>query len=138
MAFEIALRMTPLTCCHNGCGMVFGVPYQWCDDRRKDHHSWYCPNGHSQHFNAESEEERLRKLLASAQGNLDYYKGRTTRLSADVDKLERSRNALRGVATKLKKRAVAGVCAFCNRHFVDVERHMHSKHARVDTTDHAG
>jgi hypothetical protein len=30
----------------------------------------------------------------------------------------------------MKKRAVAGVCPCCNRHFRELERHMASKHPK--------
>lgn len=41
-------------------------------------------------------------------------------------------NAYKGNVTKLKKRASAGLCPCCNRHFTNLQRHIASKHPDIN------
>lgn len=41
---------------------------------------------------------------------------------------QRALRATKGRLTKTKKRIANGVCPCCNRHFVNLERHMTGKH----------
>lgn len=129
---EIALEFVTLTCCHNGCGITFAVPSWWEQSRRTDHQWWYCPSGHGQQFvDKTAEQERIAKLEAevtSWKRSHDWEHDRRKRAEEDAMNLANSNRALRGVATKLKKRAAAGVCVFCNRTFQNVARHVASKH----------
>jgi hypothetical protein len=111
------------------CGVLFGVTEDLEARRREDHKLFYCPNGHGMSFYQETEAERLRRELRSAEitarnakADADWFKG----VAATS---ERRLSATRGVVTKLRKRAHAGACPFgCRRHFVDLERHVASKH----------
>jgi hypothetical protein len=103
------------------CGVAFAMPKELLERRREDKASFYCPNGHSMAFR-ESEADRLRRLLKNAEATADWE--RETRQG-----IERRLTATRGVVTKLRKRATAGACPFgCKRHFVNLERHVASKH----------
>ena len=57
----LALEFEVETCAN--CGMHFAVPLQYQKDRRRDHKSFYCPNGHSQHYSADNKVEKLNKQL---------------------------------------------------------------------------
>jgi hypothetical protein len=104
------------------CGVSFGLESRYYNNRHDDHDTFYCPNGHGRAFLAESEAERLRRLLKNAEATADWE--RDTRQG-----IERQLTATRGVVTKLRKRATAGACPFgCKRHFVNLERHVASKH----------
>lgn len=129
---DIGVRLETITCGSTKCGIVFAAPQPWVEGRMEDHTTWYCPNGHARQFTGETEKEKLRKQLATAQGNLNYYQQRSQRLGDEVRSLERSRSALKGQTTKLRKRAANGVCAFCNRSFANYKRHMDSKHPSAD------
>lgn len=54
-----------------------------------------------------------------------------------MERVERSRSAIRGVLTRTKKRVANGVCPCCQRHFTALERHMKTNHpdykVRADT-----
>lgn len=43
--------------CSN-CGVSFCMPDHMAYSRKRDHDTFYCPNGHSQHFPGKTEEER--------------------------------------------------------------------------------
>lgn len=48
------------------CGCAFGAVPEWVASRRQSHAEFFCPNGHSLKFFAETEAERLKKQLAHA------------------------------------------------------------------------
>jgi hypothetical protein len=125
---SIALELETLTCGDGGCGIVFAVPQVWVNARRRDHNSWYCPNGHQRYFPNKSEEEKLREALASANGNLSYYKEGYQRRGRENEQLERSLRAQKAVNTRMKRRVTNGVCTACHRSFANVQRHMEKQH----------
>lgn len=95
----------------------------------RNHQTFYCVHGHKQHFTeGKSDLDKLRDQLEAerrarqrAEQNVAYY--------SDEAKRERNRaNGYKGHATKMTKRAKAGICPCCNRHFTALERHMASKH----------
>ena len=102
------------------CGVVFAMPDRFLRDRREDGQTFYCPNGHPRVFR-ESESDRLRRQLANAEARETHE--RDQRQAA-----ERSNVALRGVVTRTKRRAAAGVCQCCHRTFQNVARHMANQH----------
>lgn len=102
--------------------MEFVVPATWKDLKRADNSTFYCPNGHSQHFpegktELELEKEKNEKLKR----DIEFYKRQN-----QVEK--KSHSATKGQITKLRNRVKNGVCPCCNRHFINLERHMKTKH----------
>lgn len=91
------------------CGVTFGMPEQYDNRRLEDHTDFCCPNGHLQHYTAETEEERLRKL---------FLKEREAKTQLETE------------LTALKMRVDAGMCPHCHRHFANVERHIKAKHSK--------
>ena len=89
------------------CGMAFGMPSAVEKGRRRDHKSFYCPNGHGQHYAAENEEEKLRRQLTDAMAR---------------------ETSLRDESDRIKRRIANGVCPCCNRTFKHLGRHMKNKH----------
>lgn len=91
------------------------------NDGDKNVQSIYCPLGHG-HVPAgkgEAQLERERRERAEA---------RAQAIQDQLDSEKRSHAASKGQLTKAKKRVGNGVCPCCNRHFVNVERHMATKH----------
>lgn len=80
----------------------------------------YCPLGHTWIISGEGKVKRLERQLANREEDL---------------RAERAAHATtKGALTKLRKRAERGVCPCCSRSFVDVARHMKSKHPEVVAT----
>ena len=77
--------------------------------------------GESEEDKLRHERDRLQQQLAQKDDAIAYQ--RQMRETA-----ERQAAAKRGQVTKLKKRAAAGVCPCCNRTFVELQRHMATKH----------
>lgn len=121
VAIQISVQLESRTC--GTCGIPFAAPDYFWSQRKRDGEGYYCPNGHSWIF-TETEAARLKKEVDQLRNDLEWQKGR-------VAVKERELIAQKGLTTKAKKalaRVDNGVCPKCNRHFVNVERHMKTKH----------
>src|SRR5713101_5543499 len=114
-----------LTC--GECGIRFFVPHNWLKQRRDEGGGYTCPNGHGRIFR-ESATDIIRR-------ERDGLKQEMARLVEEAERERRWRHqserrvsAARGQITRLKNRAAAGVCPCCNRTFVNLARHMGTKH----------
>lgn len=110
------------------CNIDFGIGDDFMSRRRQDHGTFYCPNGHSNVYNGDSEAEKLRKEVErSKQRERDAFdyatRERERRLLA-----ERQRAAAKGQVTRIKNRIAAGVCPCCNRTFQNLAKHMAGQH----------
>jgi hypothetical protein len=104
------------------CGIMVGIPEQLYRAAKKDHRqSVYCPLGHSFVYTGDTELQQERKWRQQAEDMAAAERAR-------ADQAERSARAYKGQTTKLRKRALTGTCAFCRRHFVNVERHVATCH----------
>lgn len=110
------------------CGVPFGLDRDFMQERRKDHRTWYCPNGHSRHYPTENEAEKLRRELATVRDTAKWYENAYQNATSQNARLERVVSAKKGTITKLKRRAANGVCPCCTRTFGNLARHMATKH----------
>ena len=121
------------------CGIIYGLEHSFYEYRRSGsanerEKGWHCPNGHSLIVTktvADELREQLeaeRRLKERAQQNIAYWQD-NAKEAREQAKRERNRaNGYKGHATRITKRVKAGVCPCCNRHFVQLERHMANKH----------
>lgn len=109
------------------CGIPFGLSVGFVEAATRQHKGFNCPNGCDLRF-GKSKADKLREELNSEMDRRVRAERRADRNYELTQTLERSRSALRGQVTKIKKRVGRGVCPCCNRHFTDIERHMKSKH----------
>jgi hypothetical protein len=119
---EVTKRVTTslyVSECPN-CGILHGIPSDYEERRRGDGQRWYCPNGHCMSF-TETREMALKKRNAALADEAERLRRDNLRLSDD---LMTNAKELR----RLKRRTHAGLCAICNRHFENVERHNKTKH----------
>jgi hypothetical protein len=120
MTVQIDLTLVESQC--GECGVWFGFDERFYNARRNDHRSWYCPNGHRRAFLGETEAQRLQRLLNSERDH-------RASVAAERDQYAASLRTTTGHVTRLRKRATAGACPFgCRRHFVNLERHVATKH----------
>lgn len=109
------------------CGVVHGIP-QALERTAKENRGprgrqIYCPNGHTWHYTGETDAERERRMRK-------YSDDAAAAARARADQAEASLRTTKGHVTRLRNRVAAGVCPFgCRRHFVDVERHVATRHA---------
>lgn len=109
------------------CGMGYSIPKNLYSEARRTADGGkgltvYCPLGHEWVSNGDPEVKRLRDELARRTAQLDQTAARARSAEAQAAKAER----------KLR-RVEKGTCPECQRHFVNVARHMKSKHAKVST-----
>jgi hypothetical protein len=104
------------------CAITFAVPEEWDTNRRNDHESFTCPNGHAQSYLAQSDAEKYKAALEREQ-----REAATLRERAVV--AERAQRRAEQAINRHKKRAAAGVCPCCNRTVSQLAAHMKSKHA---------
>lgn len=103
------------------CGVVYGITTEYEARRREDQGRFLCPNGHGIAFKGDTQADRLKRELEWANERLE---GERRRLEAE----RRSHAATKGQLTKVRNRVQNGTCPDCNRHFVNLERHMANKH----------
>jgi hypothetical protein len=99
------------TCCK--CGVDFAMTQTFFDARKNDKESFYCPNGHGQHY-TKSEADILRNELKSTNAKLANMQFELIAAEKQVK--------------QLKSRMSKGVCPCCHRQFVSVSRHMKTQH----------
>lgn len=108
------------------CSIPFAVSKTYWDHGQERGGDLYCSAGHCMTFGTGSL-EKAKQEAVRLRAQLDQAK-------AHAESLERSRNALKGEVTKVKKRVGKGVCPCCNRHFANVERHMQTQHPDLAST----
>ena len=101
------------------CGVLFAMTEEFRAQRLKERErgSFYCPNGHAQHYLGKSDAEKARE----AEQHVEELR---LRLAAERDQRIATERELK----RHQKRATAGACPCCNRTFVQLARHMKTKH----------
>jgi len=112
-------------CCN--CRIPFFIEDHFMEERRQDKRLFYCPNGHGQHY-VEGEADRLRKENQQLKSNLERQANSAAFFKDEVDRISRRLSAAKGQNTKFRKRVQGGVCPCCNRSFMNLRRHMETKH----------
>lgn len=102
------------------CGMAFGMPEDFRNEKLRNGGSFYCPSGHGQHY-SEPIVNKLERQLAVEQSKHDQTK-------ANLKDTRGALTAEKGHRTRLKNRIKNGVCPCCNRSFQNLRRHMNHKH----------
>jgi hypothetical protein len=104
------------------CGTVIAMVDEMFDRRQKTGETFYCPNGHSQHFIVgETKADRFKRLMENERARADMWRDQ-------AEAAERSKRAVRGHLTRIRRRIANGVCPCCTRTFQNVERHMENQH----------
>ena len=131
---EVQIELVSITCYLGECGITFAVPELWQRDKRRSQTVFWCPNGHTQGYYGETEEQKLRKQLEQTQRESRDAWQRVEQLQNDNMDLAKSRAAARGQVTKLRKKSAAGECpAGCHRWFKDLESHITAEHPEFGT-----
>lgn len=105
-------------CCE--CGMAFAMTQDFYERRYFDGKAFCCPAGHAQSFIL-TKETMLKK-------DVEYWQQHAQKLADEANHYRRSAIAQKAVKTRLIKRIKNGVCPCCKRQFVDLTRHMSTKH----------
>lgn len=117
-----ALVLETVECC--SCGVEFGLPSDFNQNRLRDKRAWWCPNGHQQNYTGKALDQLLREARDEATAAQQLAQRRTQELDGALDKLAKVRKE----QASLTKRVENGVCPHCQRTFRALARHMRSKH----------
>jgi len=121
----VTVQLTAMTC--PTCGVTYGIDEAIRQRKQRDGGNYYCTNGHSLHY-TETEIDRERKRVERLERDIKWNREMRQGAERQRDVAQRQAAAHKGVATKLKKRAAAGICPCCNRHFEQLHRHMNTQH----------
>jgi len=111
------------------CNEPFGIEQGTRRVFLRSHQNFFCPFGHPQHYiEGDSEETKLRRERDRLKQNAAYLEEQFKRAKAQAEHERRRANGYKGHATRITKRAKAGVCPCCNRSFVALARHMKTQH----------
>ena len=127
-------NMVSIACCE--CNAPIYMPSGWEAYFRSSQVAFYCINGHRQSFSKQpSEAQLLKKQLDAERQARQRAEQRIAEKADEVTaareeaRHERNRaNGYKGHATRITKRAKAGVCPCCNRTFKALAAHMANKH----------
>jgi hypothetical protein len=99
-------------CCN--CGVAFAMTDQLYTERHKDKATFYCPNGHGQHYVGKTDKQLL--VEAEERSRQAIQAERDQRLAAERE------------LKRIQDRSKGGACPCCKRSFVQLARHMKTKH----------
>lgn len=118
--------------------MPLGLSKTWVDSARaigQFHQKFWCPYcGNQQGWGESAHEKEIAKLGREKTSLAESLKREEEKRRQAMDEAEhfrRSRDGMKGVVSKIKKRIGRGVCPCCNRTFADLQRHMQTKHPEV-------
>lgn len=114
-----------LTC--YSCIVHFAMDGALYDRRLADGDTFYCPNGHAQHF-TESTVDQLKKQNQNLKTRLSYSEQACSRQYEENQRIKKEKAVIKGQLTKTRKRVANGTCPCCHRTFINIARHMDSKH----------
>lgn len=132
----ITLTLRGQTCAN--CGVAFGLETGYDDERRKDHKTFYCPNGHTQWYPGKTEKEKLEEQLEAAQSLAQREARRRARAEQECEAAQRQTRAYKGHITRLKRRVAKGKCPCCRALFPDVAAHVATAHPGYAQSDISG
>lgn len=118
-AFSVSVNLNVIEC--SNCGMPFGITQDFEQRRRDDHRVFYCPTGHHNVYDHESEAEKLRRQLKATQSHMAAQQARHDQVKAELEDTKAQ-------FERAKSRISKGVCPCCNRQFANLHRHMTTKH----------
>lgn len=141
MQLTVSTELTTITC--PSCGGTYAISHAFQNEARQQggfKHCWTCPYcktsrgyGKSSH---EEEKEQLEAKIAALAREKQWAEERKAYYEKEAAHFRKSRDGMRGVLAKERKRVGNGVCPCCNRSFGNLQRHMatkHPKHANADT-----
>jgi len=109
-------------CC--ACGTPFMIPKRMKTALLNSKQTFYCPNGHGQSYVGKTEAEKLKEKLAAIEAEKE-------KREQELQDMWLDELSQRQKLEKQIKRVHKGVCPCCNRTFVNLQRHMATKHPEI-------
>lgn len=118
------------------CGIQFAMPSATLKERQDEAGKFWCPNGHQRVFKR-SEADRLRQELEREQQARKRAEELRNASQKEAEDARLQARFARGKLKALKGRVKNGVCPCCQRSFVQLARHMATKHPDFAAEDAA-
>lgn len=119
------------TTCYS-CNTAIGMESELYDQRLSDHRSFWCPNGHEQHFTGDTPAQKQIQALEAelAKAKADRDRAHSSRQWAETRAKGANMKAGKAKAAlkRLTHRVECGVCPHCQRTFKQLAAHIKSKH----------
>lgn len=127
MTMTVVETLTKISC--GECGGVYAIGERYRQQCHTEGTCWTCPYckiswgyaNNSENARLKDENERLQRHLGYANEAVEYHR-------KESDHFRASRNAVKGVLTKVKRRVANGVCPCCKRTFANLHEHMKQQH----------
>lgn len=114
--------------CHTG----FAVEQGLYTARKNDRRSFWCPNGHEQHFTGRTAEQeeiaRLKRERDAAQAEALRQKNAREWAESRAKGANIAAGKAKAAQRRLVHRVECGVCPHCQRTFKQLAAHMKAKH----------
>jgi len=124
---QTATELKEMQC--GSCGVWHAIPQVMFDKCYREGGFWHCPNGHSRGYS----EGNTAKQLEKEKKRREWAEQAEAERREELNTVNKKLSAQKGVNTRLKNRAKAGVCPCCNRTFKQLAAHMKNKHPEFDT-----
>lgn len=121
----LSVSLVRMTC--SECGVIYGMESVQQARRQDDGGAFYCTNGHKQVY-IETALRRTQRELEAEKRRSQFAREDAERWRARHASAKHQVRAHKGAATKLRKRVANGVCPCCTRSFVNLRRHIETKH----------
>lgn len=128
--FTAVGTFTVIYCGHEGCGVPFALHDEFIRQRREDHKTWYCPNGHPRYYPRENETEKAKAAVRRLERQL-------ANRDEDLRAAKVAHAVTKGKLTKTRNRIAKGVCPCCNRSFANLGKHMAGQHPDFGAAENA-
>jgi len=126
-AVSVLITLEDMGACYS-CGTRFAAEARFKQNRLRDHGTFYCPNGHAQSYCGETEAERLKKELDAEKLARERAESLARQRGVEVGNLQRTKKQVLGKLRAVKQRVAHGICPCCKRTFVQLQRHIATKH----------
>lgn len=127
------VELEVLSCAN--CNMEMHLSPRFVQRRRDDHETFYCPMGHPNYFPQKSDEEKLKDEISKLKNRVRIEEEYKEEYRGKLIIEQRSKIAIKGHHTRLKKRIANGVCPCCNRSFKNLSSHMQKEHPEFSETE---
>jgi septal ring factor EnvC (AmiA/AmiB activator) len=122
------VTLTVETCCV--CGTPFAIEATLQEQFKKTGNSFFCPNGHKQHYSESTDEKikQLEKQLKQSKDDEAWWRQQAEKRTGELATTKKALSTTRSQLTRTKKRIAAGICPECHRQFANLHNHMANKH----------
>lgn len=118
------------------CGTAFGVGQTLLNSLRKNHASFYCPNGHSMSYGETKQEKELaalKKRIAQLKEDSEYWQGKAEANAAAEKAVKNQLKTTRANLTRTRNKLARGMCPCCETTFPNLAEHMNTVHPGYET-----